>query len=305
MRKPIQRQFLGAPGSLREALEGRFPKHAGQIIAKSSALLPKTLADEGEEARCIADPQFRGAIVGRQADHGGLDFGWRLESRWRDIEHQLDAGEQLCLNAEIAIVARVWPGCQTLRHFLLNHENGSLQPRCSRRQGFFDDRCGGVVRQIASHGGRTPLAQIYLSGICFDEREVRLVLELLAEECGEGRVDLDGDHALRALEQVRGESAASGADLNDRRAAVGTRQLGDALKYRIFFQEVLAEPLARHEAPGSAFDDDLVAPERDQHFARNGQAKLSGRLEWREQDHIGDIVSQLGVQIVGNGVIDD
>jgi hypothetical protein len=60
-----------------------------------------------------------------------------------------------------------------------------------------------------------------------------------------GGVDLDGDHAIGALQEFTGERAAAGADFNDEFGAVGTHGIRNAIQDRVGCQKVLAE-FARH-----------------------------------------------------------
>ena len=60
---------------------------------------------------------------------------------------------------------------------------------------------------------------------------------MLARQVG---IDLDGDDAVRALQQAAGESAAAGTDLDDERLPHRTCGVRDALEDRAPYQEVLA-----------------------------------------------------------------
>jgi hypothetical protein len=68
----------------------------------------------------------------------------------------------------------------------------------------------------------------------------------LREPLRQAAIDFDGDDAIRAGQQVGGESAAAGTDFDDQRFAVGTCGAGNAFEDRAASQEMLAEFLARH-----------------------------------------------------------
>ena len=53
-------------------------------------------------------------------------------------------------------------------------------------------------------------------------------------------IDFDGDDAIRAGQQVGGESAPAGTDFDDQRLAIGTCGAGDAFQDGAADKEVLA-----------------------------------------------------------------
>ncbi len=59
-------------------------------------------------------------------------------------------------------------------------------------------------------------------------------------------IDFDGDDAIRAGQQVSGESAAAGAYLDDERLPAGTCGSRYSFENRAPNEEMLAELLARH-----------------------------------------------------------
>jgi hypothetical protein len=59
-------------------------------------------------------------------------------------------------------------------------------------------------------------------------------------------IDFYGDDAVRARQQVGGESAPAGTDLHHQRFPLGTRGTGDTLQDGTANQEMLAEFLAPH-----------------------------------------------------------
>jgi hypothetical protein len=68
----------------------------------------------------------------------------------------------------------------------------------------------------------------------------------LREPLRQTAIDFDGDDAIRAGQQVSGESAPAWADFDDERFALGTCGAGNAFENRAANQEMLAELLARH-----------------------------------------------------------
>ena len=213
------------------------------------------MAGEAQEARGVGDAQFGGAVPGQETDDRRVDSRRRPECGGRDVEEALHIGVHLRLHAQVAVIARAGLGRQARRHFLLHQENRARHRNAERqhflrRKHFLNDRRGCVVRQVAGDGGGSPLAQIGLEGVGFHHGEPRFGLKFRAQHLNQRGVNFDRDHTLRPRQQPFGQRAAARADLDDDGLAVGTCGARDAFKRGAFDEEMLAKPLAGHEAAG-------------------------------------------------------
>ena len=91
-----------------------------------------------------------------------------------------------------------------------------------------------------------PLRQIGLQSVGFDELQAAVAGEFLGQMAGQMGIDFNRDQASGARQQVRGQGAAAGADLDHQRLRLGASGAGDTFENGTAEEEMLAEFLARH-----------------------------------------------------------
>src|ERR1035438_4864169 len=106
--------------------------------------------------------------------------------------------------------------------FLLQKKDGTLE-QGTQGQGFFDDGRGDVVGEVSDYGNRAPLGEIGFENVALDDGEARFIAEFRAQILNQHLIDLDGDDAGSAGEEVGGEGAAAGPDFDYDIGGLGAR----------------------------------------------------------------------------------
>ena len=130
----IRHKLLGAQRRLGKRIDGRAVERP-QIIAQGFPFMGKAAACELPKFRKI-HWQFLSAS---EENSAGIDFGRRMKSRGRNFRDETWLRDELSNGAQIAVVARAGRGQDTLRHFPLHQENGTVEARVEREK-LFDDR---------------------------------------------------------------------------------------------------------------------------------------------------------------------
>ena len=70
-------------------------------------------------------------------------------------------------------------------------------------EGLLQDRRGDVIRQIAGHGGCSPLRQVCLENVGLHQRKPGFIAKLGAQILHQYGINFDRDDAVRSRQQVR------------------------------------------------------------------------------------------------------
>lgn len=178
-----------------------------------------------------------------EQDDGGIDLGRRAEGRRLDSEEAFGVREEGGLDGEVTVIAAAWGGDEALGDLLLHEEDGAGR---AQGQGAMEDGRGDVVGKVAGDGSVGPAGEVGGEDVGLDDFEAGLRRKFQAKVFGELVVELDGDDAAGALEQLFGERAAAGADFDDEFGGRRTGGRGDAFEQRTAGQKVLAELLTGH-----------------------------------------------------------
>ena len=135
--------------------------------------------------------------------------------------------------------ARPGAGGDPFGDFFLQKKDCAKE-QLAQAQRLFDDGRGDVVGEVSDYSDRAPLREVGLENVALNEGEARLVTEFRAQVLDQHLIDLDGDDAVDAGEQVGGEGAAAGSDFDYDIGGLGARRLGDAFEDFIANEEVLA-----------------------------------------------------------------
>ena len=141
-------------------------------------------------------------------------------------------------------------------------------------------------------------AEVRLENVALDDVETRIPGMSFPKSRGEHPVDLDRDHATRALEELLGERPASGANLDDGLVTGWCQRIDDAREDARVAEKVLPQALShRGKGTGIAFPRPVHVPIRS----------LRVRLPWQPKEpplavRIARTLERRGVGIQGLAV---
>src|SRR6266849_3782981 len=255
-----ERQRLGPDGRLHAALRQSCAQRLLivlrlEIIPERLALLSEREPEERNELG-FGNPQGVEARLDRQANHTGVNFRrWRKRAR-RKREQFLDARIQLGGHRKQAIVAASRRCRQSVRYFLLHHDDNRRKVTVIFEQAQQDVR-GDVVGKIADDVSRlgskveagtkgTGLrsengVELDLEDVPFDDFHVGISGELHAKLRGQHAIKFDSDDPPSARGQQRSQRAAAWADLKHRGVGEIAQSFDNSQSCGLTDQKVLSQ----------------------------------------------------------------
>lgn len=220
-----------------------LPSGGAEIIRQRFAFLREAGSQEGCK-RAGIDAELEVMRVEDPAENGGVDLGRRRECAGRQGKQLFHVAVELDGDREQAVVAGAGLGCDAVGDFALDHKDGavdSLFVGCEVQQ----DVRGEVVGQVADDeqlfvrpGERR---EIDIEDVAFDDFDIALRCEAVAEAWGQVAVEFDGDEAFGVRGEQFGDGGFAGADFDDGAAGDVAEGIDNALASRGADEEVLAE----------------------------------------------------------------
>ena len=181
-----------------------------------------------------------GFAVGVEDEDGAADFGGRVEGAGVEGHEDAGLGVELDVEGEEAVGVVAGFGDDAVGDFLLQHEDGALAVRVGddAAQDGGADVVGEVADGAVGAGGEGGLDGVF-------QAEVDAVAEACPEAGVELGVDLDGGQGVREVDELLGQDAFAGADLENHVVGLGLDGGDDAVDGAAVAEEVLAPLLLR------------------------------------------------------------
>ena len=191
------------------------------------------------------------AVVPHELHDGGADFGAWPEAARRHLPHGLHVVVKLRPHARKPARLRAGTRRQAVRDFRLHEDDHRLGRLRDALDELKENARAGLVGEVRDEEGevvaRAGLDRI--KRVAREDRERGRVAEGFGEPRRENGVLLDGRDGRAAPQQLLGEDAEAGADLQDARARLReARRIDDRLQGVAVDEEVLPEDLVGVEA---------------------------------------------------------
>ena len=257
------------PGGPQHRLRGRCrarpPREGGP---QRLPALGEGRVDDGEDVLAVGAAGVGPVlpVVAGEPDEARVDAGDRPEHRARDRARPPRVGVPGELDRRGAVGALAGTGREPLGDLGLHHDQPAAQARKGRQQVQHHGH-GDVVGEVRHQDvrGEREVAGPDAQGVRGDDPQVPAGCPLggrRRQPVGEHRVDLDGDHGARGLEQREGQRAEARADLEHDVVGTDLGETDDAAHRVGVVDEVLAQALGGSQVELRGESPDVTRPEQ-------------------------------------------